>query len=187
MLSFRSSRPRSAVIRAGAASLLLAACGPAGDAELADNAAEGRACAEPTASALGQEGVKQYLTRRDPRPLRFLNPVSSDSALPASAMAHLNSAGPTYLYPPNPDQQATVRAKLADGGGWPTLLVAYHGIERLTAREAEIRFSGAYVGGADDGTTSPPEAVRFVCRDAQWVLPGGTPADSAAAPAQRGA
>ncbi len=186
MTIIRNSRLRGAVVTAGVASVLLTACGPSGD-ELATRRADMRACAEPTAARLGQAGVQRYIAARNPKPVRFLNPISTDSAVPASAMAYLNATGPTYLFPPAEEQQAIVRAKLTEAGSWTTLLVAFHGVERVSEREAEIRFSGAYVGGAEDGDAAPREAVRFVCSGGEWALPTAPSADSSAVPVPRGA
>jgi hypothetical protein len=115
--------------------------------------------------------VLAYITeQREPTPQRFLYAVGTDSALPDPGVVALQDKGPTYMYPPNPAQQAVVRAKLEKVGPWASMLVVYHGTRLADPTHAVVRLGGRYVGGKSDGLEAPGRSVSFTCESGEWRL-----------------
>jgi len=115
--------------------------------------------------------VLAYITaQRQPPPQRFLFAAGTDSALPDPGVVALQDKGPTYMYPPNPAQQAVVRAKLEKVGPWASLLVVYHGTRLADPTHAVVRLGGRYVGGKSDGLEAPGRSVSFTCENGEWRL-----------------
>ena len=155
--------------------LLLAACS-SGDSRPASQASDVAAtCPQPT-TAIGL-AVGRYVEQTQPKPMRFL--AATEAMLPDFGMRELQDRGPTYFYPPVPEQQAVVRNKLTDVGPWPALLVRYHGLSTPSADRAVVTLSGQWVLGDLDGHEVPRAEVRLSCTAGSWLVDGTAPMKSA--------
>jgi hypothetical protein len=175
-------------------SLGVAACGASGDKAGANTAAADTAAAavapDPAQACLGLRpvpvaiAVADFIGTADPKPLRFLNAASTDSALPPAAEAVVQDKGPTFYWLSSEKNQQQIRDKLAGDGDWATLLVVIrenvdHGDGTHT-----IRVGGRYVGAPHDGKESPEKRYEIACQIdsvAHWAVTNGTMSDSASA------
>jgi hypothetical protein len=124
-----------------------------------------------TGEAVGV-AVAEYIKRAQPVPQRFLSAVGAGTTpLPETGFRALKDKGPTYLYPPDPKGQETVKAKLADVGPYTSLLVTFGGTTMDPSGEAAtVRLGGGYVGGQHDGRVAPARAVRLRCEGNTWKV-----------------
>jgi hypothetical protein len=125
----------------------------------------------PTDSAY-RVATLAYIGDLEPKPLRFLNPAGTDTALPDAAFAALQTKGPSYLYAGPEEAKQKLREKLEMVGPWPALLVAYGGSQRTGDSTAVIRLRGHYIVGDGAGTTAPERAVQFTCGADGWRMTG---------------
>lgn len=166
----RISFHRAAALAPAAALVVFAAaCGGTAESRSASNSTTDAHCAPPGDSAVALS-TTEYVKGITPTPLRFLVVFQGDSALPDAGRAALQDKGPTYLYSPDPAQQAKVKAKLAAFGDSPTLLVLYRGMRQSGEGLATFRFSGRFVGGKNDGTPAPSSAVHLQCSKGGWAF-----------------
>ena len=159
----------SSIVRRNGGALLIVlgssvACstGETTDRPAAANVA--RACATPADSIVGLATVAftRYIT---PKPHRYLIPIRTDSALPASAYWALQTSGATLnMWPPDPAQQKTVKEQLGAKGAYTMLVVSYHGQRALPDGRTALDFSGSYMGGAVDGKVVPRTPIVFSCQ-----------------------
>jgi len=161
---------------------LLAACGggSGGSDKASANAASetldpATACIDvrPLPVALA---VLAYVTTAEPKPLRFLNAVTTDSALPPAAEAVVQDKGPTFYWLPQEKNQLQIREKLARDGDWPTMLV----VVRADAVNADgshvVRVGGSYIGKPHEAQVSPEKRYSVRCQVdsvATWVMDPG--------------
>lgn len=137
------------------------------------------ACAEvrplPVAMA-----VLDYITTAEPRPLRFLNAVTTDSALPAAAEVVVQDKGPTFYWLPQGNSQQQIREKLERAGQWPSMLV----VVRENADNGDgthtVRVGGTYIGKPLEGVVSPEKRYTLRCivadSTASWTMDPGVAA-----------
>ncbi len=173
---------RSSCIARGAPLLaLLAACGGgSGDAAKAAALAEAEAvvldprtaCVEvrplPVARA-----VLDYITTAEPRPLRFLNAATTDSALPQAAEVVVQDKGPTFYWLPQENNQQQIREKLARDGDWATMLVVVREDADNGDGTHTVRVGGSYIGKPHEGLVSPEKRYTVRCQVdsvATWVM-----------------
>ena len=144
---------------------LLSACSPSDSGDSADSAtAAAPVCTTPADSILGL-ATKKFAEQVTPMPHRFLVPVSTDSALPASAYWALQTTGATLnLYPTDTATQRQVRRQLAANGSYTLLLTNYHGTRKLDDGRTAVEFSGHYLSGANEGKAVPRTTVVFSCQ-----------------------
>jgi hypothetical protein len=159
-----------------AALMLAAACG--GGAENADRASDvvvldpATACTSLTPSPVAM-AVLDYITTADPKPLRFLNAATTDSALPPAAEAVVKDKGPTFYWLPNEKNQQQIRDKLESGGEWPNMLVLVRELTDNGAGVTVVRVGGRYIGRPHDGRESPERRYTIRCQVdsvATWVM-----------------
>jgi hypothetical protein len=99
-----------------------------------------------------------------PTPHRFLIPVSTDSALPATAYWALQQTGATLnLFPRDTASQRQIRRQLSANGAYTLLLMNYHGQRKMPDGRVALEYSGHYLSGAADGTAIPRTTVMFSC------------------------
>ena len=102
-----------------------------------------------------------------PKPDRFLIPVSTDSALPATAYWALQQTSATLnLFPRDTATQKQLRRQLSANGSYTLLLMNYHGQRKLPDGRVALEFSGHYLSGAVDGKAIPRTTVMFSCHQA---------------------
>lgn len=131
------------------------------------------ACRDISPSA-AQIAVLDYITTAEPKPLRFLNAVATDSALPDDVALVVQDKGPTFYWLQDEKNQQQIRDKLAGDGSWATMLVLVrentdHGDGTYT-----MRIGGRYVGAPNDGAVSPEKQYRLRCQvdgtTAAWAM-----------------
>jgi hypothetical protein len=163
-----------------ALALLAIACGGAGE-----SGGAGRDVAELDAatacSALNQTpaqiAVLDFITTAEPKPWRFLNAVSTDSALSESAFEVVQKKGPTFYWLTDDKSQQQIREKLSNDGDWATMLVLMredtdHGDGTYT-----LRIGGRYVGAPHEGLESPEKRYNVKCQvdsAPAWVISNGS-------------
>ncbi|MDQ3697468.1 MAG: hypothetical protein M3373_05515 [Gemmatimonadota bacterium] len=155
--------------------LVLAACGGGGAETGGEPAAVARVADDPCSAfptdQASRVALLQYMNDLAPIPRWFLNSVGTDSAVPASAFAALQAKGPTYFYPPaDSAARAKLRQTLELVGPWTAMVVAWKGAQRLGDDSGVIRIRGHYAFGDGEGTSAPPRAVHFACRDSGWTF-----------------
>jgi hypothetical protein len=138
-------------------------------------------CRQATDSTVISTAVSGYLDQLDPAPERFLYVPSTDSTPPDPAMLVLQDAGPTYVFSTDPKKQATVRKVLAQVGDYPTLLLAWHGLQRADPMHPIVTLGGHYVTGVDDGKNARTATIALQCDSTGWHYPS-PPAGSGVAP-----
>lgn len=168
-------RPRFAVILL-ALTALAAACGGAasdsesGDADAPDATAEEPVVLDPAVAcrelrpAPVAMAVKDYIDSADPEPLRFLNAVSTDSALPPAAEIVVQEKGPTFYWLDSEKNQQQIREKLENGGVWPNMLVLVRQNDDQGDGTHVIRVGGRYIGAPHEGLESPEKRYTVQCQ-----------------------
>ncbi len=161
---------------------LLAACGGgSGDANNASADAApatldpATACVEvrPLPVAIA---VLDYITTAEPKPLRFLNAATTDSALPPAAEAVVQDKGPTFYWLPQEKNQLQIRAKLAGDGDWATMLVVVREDADNGDGTHTVRVGGSYIGKPHEALVSPEKRYTVRCQVdsvATWLLQPG--------------
>jgi hypothetical protein len=172
-----SSLRRRTALAPAALALLAAACSDAGRSAPSASTAKvpGSTILDCDTTATGEAvgvAVAEYIKRAQPVPQRFLSAVGAGTTpLPETGFRALKDKGPTYLYPPDPKGQETVKAKLADVGPYTSLLVTFGGTQMDASGEAAtVRLGGGYVGGQHDGRVAPARAVRLRCVGNTWTV-----------------
>ena len=128
------------------------------------------ACARPDSTPLGL-AVRDYIAKSLPTPLRFLNAVGTDSALPEDGFKVLQDKGPSYFYGSDTVAQRKLRDKLAVDGPWPSLLVVYRGQSASDGGNAmDIRLGGHYVGGEHHGKVHVSKRYAMRCDSTGWRI-----------------
>lgn len=146
-----------------------AACGGEGAVEhYARNA-----CKLSADSAVVATALKVYIAEQSPVPKRFLYIPGKDSTPSAPAITTLQDEGPTFLFSTDVALQKPLRAKLKADGDYPTLLLWYHGLQRVDDTHASATFSGQFVGETEDGTVTPVRVVNIQCDSSGWHAPVG--------------
>ena len=148
---------------------LALACGGKSGSSSARTA--GANCASPS-DTLVRTAVLEYVKLASPTPQRFLVAAGTDSALPEPGLRALQDKGPTYFYPADSVQRVKLQAKLADIGGYATLLVSYKGMGHTDDGHAAVRLHGTYVGGEANGLAGASRRMRFSCDSAGWHFDG---------------
>lgn len=161
--------------------MLVAACGgekgaaggAAGDSngkEQAAGADGASACSQADTTPIGL-AVRDYITKAQPTPQRFLSAVGTDSAVPEDGFKVLQDKGPTYFYSSDSVAQRKIREKLASAGPYASLLVVYRG-ETATdgGRAIDIRLGGHYVGGAQEGQRGKSTRYAIRCDSTGWAI-----------------
>lgn len=166
--------------------LLLAACGGgAVPADTLESAVVERdpavACADarPVPSTIA---VLDFIDHADPKPLRFLNAVGTDSALPPAAELLVQKKGPTFYWLDTERGQQQIREKLDGDGAWETMLVLVRENTEHADGTHTLRVGGRYVGAPNDGEESPEKRYTIGCQVdsvATWAI---THIDSSATP-----
>lgn len=156
---------------------LLAACGGGSDA-----ANKATADAEPLDPAVACAEVRplpvaiavlDYITTAEPKPLRFLNAATTDSALPQAAEIVVQDKGPTFYWLPQEKNQLQIREKLARDGEWATMLVVVREDSDNGDGTHTVRVGGSYIGKPHEGLVSPEKRYTVRCQaepEAKWVL-----------------
>lgn len=126
----------------------------------------------PVGDAAVATATEHYVRNVEPRPHRFLVMVGTDSTLPEAARRVLQDRGPTYLFPADVSQQATLRQRLAEVGGWTTLLVVLRGATE-TRDGAEVEIGGHYIEGAEGSEPALTMRVPLQCVEDAWQLNAG--------------
>jgi hypothetical protein len=137
-----------------------------------------RPCTTPADSVLGL-ATAAFTRHISPKPHRYLVPVGTDSALPASALWALQTSGATLnLFPRDTAQQRKVKAQLGANGSYTMLLVNYHGQRTLPDGRTALDFSGHYMGGDVEGKAVPRTTIVFTCHATgeRFVVEGSAPA-----------
>ncbi len=176
--------PRSLVRLAPLATLSLAvACGGSQDNASASGSAvtlnPATACAISTPGPVTL-AVRDFITTAEPRPLRFLNAVATDSALPEAAAALVQDKGPTFYWLSDEKSQQQIRSKLATGGDWPTMLVLLREHTDHGDGTHTVRIGGRYVERPNDGEVSPEKRYTVSCQTdstAVWAITSGASSD----------
>ena len=145
---------------------VVAACSGGGDSDGGRQVVRGD-CPVP-GNALVAMAAEEYVERMTPTPRRFLLAVGGDTALPEAAKQVMQDKGPTYLYSSDTAAQRALKARLADAGEWPALMVTYHGVNQDTEDKASVRLAGHWVVGELDGTRAPAQRIVFACDSARW-------------------
>jgi hypothetical protein len=148
------------------AASLLAACG--GGSEAGGHRPSFAKCEQPPGDSAYASAVREYVKGLQPRPMRFLVPIGTDSMLPDVAREELSHMQPTYLWPKDEANQKLLVDKLSRVGPWASLLVTWHGMQRVGDGSAVVRMGGHYVGGEFDGKAAPRRAIHFNCDTARW-------------------
>ncbi len=129
----------------------------------------------PLGDAAVAAATEHYVRNVEPRPHRFLVMVGTDSTLPEAARRVLQDRGPTYLYPADGGQQATLRQRLAEVGSWTTLLVVLRDVAE-SGNRAEVELGGHFIEGAEGSEPALTMRVPLACEEREWrVNAGETP------------
>jgi hypothetical protein len=116
--------------------------------------------------------VHAFITQARPQAGRFVYIVGTDSSLPPAGTQAVQDKGPTYMYSPDPAQQAVVVRQLDAVGDYPTLLVSYHGLVRTDRLHPVVKLSGEYVSGAPRGKAIGIRAIAPQCDSTgEWRAP----------------
>ena len=177
---------RARLLTGAGSAVLLAltiACGGntdrAGDSGTANGKSVGK---EQAASATGPSctnadttpvslAVRDFVTKADPAPQRYLSAAGTDSAVPEDGFKVLQDKGPTYYYSSDSVAQRKIREKLADVGPFASMLVVYKGQTATEGgRAIDVRLGGHYVGGALDGKTSTTKRYSIRCDSTGWRI-----------------
>jgi hypothetical protein len=146
---------------------MLAACGSS--AERADRVPSGTLAPDPATACIGTApapvavAVQDFIGSADPRPERFLNAATTDSALPGPAEAVVARKGPMFYWLPDEASQQQMRAKLEGDGPWANMLVVVRGQQDGGDGTWTIRVGGTYIGGELHGTQSPEKRYTVTC------------------------
>ena len=141
----------------------LSACSPGDSADRPAAASPARACPTPADSVIGL-ATERFVKAVSPKPHRFLIPVATDSALPASAYWALQTTGATAnVFPRDTAAQRKGLEQLSPKNSLTLLLVNYHGQDTMPDGRVSIEFSGHYLAGTPRGTAVPRTAVLFSC------------------------
>ena len=122
----------------------------------------------PSDSSYAVSALK-YIERLQPQPRRFLNAVTTDSALPPKVFEALQQKGPGYLFPPNPSDRAKVLDKLTTVGPWAALLVTWKGAQLLDSEHGVIRLGGHFIVVEEGQAMAPRRAIHFTCENGNWT------------------
>jgi len=120
--------------------------------------------------------VLDYITTAEPKPLRFLNAVTTDSALPSAAEVVVQDKGPTFYWLPQEKNQLQIREKLERDGDWPTMLVVVRGDEVSADGSHAVRVGGSYIGQPHEALVSPEKRYTVRCQVdsvGTWVIDPG--------------
>jgi hypothetical protein len=107
--------------------------------------------------------VYAFIAQARPEVGRFVYIVGTDSSLPPAGTQAVQDKGPTYMYSPDPAQQAVVVRQLDAVGDYPTLLVSYHGLVRTDRLHPVVKLSGEYVSGPARGKAIGIRAIAPQC------------------------
>jgi hypothetical protein len=116
-----------------------------------------------TAPAPVALAVQDFIGSAEPKPERFLNAATTDSALPGPAEAIVTRKGPTFYWLPDEASQQQMRAKLEGDGPWVNMLVVVRGQQDGGDGTWTIRVGGKYIGGELHGTESPEKRYTVSC------------------------
>lgn len=130
------------------------------------------ACADalPVPAAMA---VLDFIGHAEPQPLRFLNAVGTDSALPPAAEIAVQDKGPTFYWLEAQKNQDQIREKLSRDGPWATMLVLVRENTDHGDGTHSVRVGGRYIANAEDGVESPEKLYRVACQvdsTAAWVI-----------------
>jgi hypothetical protein len=118
--------------------------------------------------------VHAFIAQAQPEVGRFVYIVGTDSSLPPAGTQAVQDKGPTYMYSPDPAQQAIVVHQLDAVGDYPTLLVSYHGLVRTDRLHPVVKLSGEYVSGPPRGKAIGIRAIAPRCDSTGvWRVPAG--------------
>jgi len=179
-MHFISPQRNGGALLIAAAIAVASACSPGETDKAAAPATSTRPCTTPADSVLGL-ATAAFTRHISPKPHRYLVPVGTDSALPASALWALQTSGATLnLFPRDTAQQRKVKAQLGANGSYTMLLVNYHGRRTLPDGRTALDFSGHYMGGDVEGKAVPRTTIVFTCHATgeRFVVEGTTPAPS---------
>jgi hypothetical protein len=174
--------------RRAVALLLCVSLGACGGAERTARASADDLPPDPATACLGMSpvpvalAVQDFIGSADPKPERFLNAASTDSALPPAAEAIVARKGPTFYWLADETAQQQMRAKREGDGPWVNMLVVVRGQQDGGDGTHTIVVGGQYIGGALHGTQSPAKRYTVSCIIGEtnaWqvtdaVLAGGT-------------
>lgn len=116
--------------------------------------------------------VYAFIRQARPEVGRFVYIAGTDSSLPPAGTQAVQDRGPTYMYSPDPAQQAVVVRQLDAVGDYPTLLVSYHGLVRTDRLHPVVKLSGQYVSGPPRGKAIGIRAIAPQCDSTGvWRVP----------------
>lgn len=145
----------------------LAAC--SGGADRTANVSTAELPPDPATACIGTApapvalAVQDFINSAEPKPERFLNAATTDSALPSPAEAIVTRKGPTFYWLPDEASQQKMRAKLEGDGPWVNMLVVVRGQDDGGDGTWSIRVGGKYIGGELHGTESPEKRYTVSC------------------------
>lgn len=142
------------------AASVLAGCGGEG------NQRAGRC--PPVGDAAVAAATEHYVRTVNPRAHRHMVMAGTDSALPEQARRVLQDRGPMYLYPTDTAQQAGLRQRLVETGGWTTLLVVLREVSEPRGSHAEVELGGHYMTGVEGTEPAATMRVPLECVDDAW-------------------
>jgi hypothetical protein len=157
--------PRIARVATIVAVLVLAACEARQGADRREAGREfaNKACELSTDDTVITVAVYAFIAQADPQVGRFVYIPGTDSSLPPAGTQAVQDKGPTYMYSPDPAQQAVVVGQLNAVGDYPTLLVSYHGLVRTDRLHPVVKLSGQYVSGPPRGKAIGIRAIAPQC------------------------
>jgi hypothetical protein len=185
-VSIGPHRRRAHAAAVGVLLVVFAACEAR---QAADRAEAGRdfankACELSSDDTVITVAVYAFIAQANPQVGRFVYIPGTDSSLPPAGTQAVQDKGPTYMYSPDPAQQAVVVHQLDAVGDYPTLLVSYHGLVRTDRLHPVVKLSGEYVSGPPRGKAIGIRAIAPRCDSTGvWRAPrpsGGTGAGAGA-------
>ncbi|MFI5248998.1 MAG: hypothetical protein ACHQTF_03485 [Gemmatimonadales bacterium] len=155
---------------------VLALCGcearQAADRREAGREFANKVCELSTDDTVITVAVYAFIRQARPAVGRFVYIPGTDSSLPPAGTQAVQDKGPTYMYSPDPAQQAVVVRQLDAVGDYPTLLVSYHGLVRTDRLHPVVTLSGEYVSGAPRGKAIGIRAIAPQCDSTGvWRVP----------------
>jgi hypothetical protein len=131
-----------------------------------------KVCELSTDDTIITVAVHAFIAQAQPQVGRFVYITGTDSSLPPAGTQAVQDKGPTYMYSPDPAQQAVVVRQLNAVGDYPTLLVSYHGLVRTDRLHPVVKLSGEYVSGAPRGKAIGIRAIAPQCDSTgAWRVP----------------
>lgn len=152
--------------------LTLAACDTGKSAAAAKTVGgKGKAnsgCAEEPGQGAVSIALRDFIKTTEPKPMRFLSAVGTDSAVPDASIRELQDKGPTYLWGGNDAAKKKLREKIELAGPFTALLIAVRGDKKNGDGTEVVSIGGHFLTGEFDGKPAARHAYTMACDTAGW-------------------